>query len=106
MKKLIAGIEFFIAAAALNTTNAQGEYHQPVKKVEAKQQMRIRQGVRSGRLTPREAARLEGQQAMIRHDERFAKIDGMSPRERAYIKGEQMRASKNIYMQKHDKQCR
>jgi hypothetical protein len=47
------------------------------------------------------------QQAKIRHDKRMAKSDGVvTPRERRKLHREQRRASKNIAVQKHDRQKR
>ena len=71
------------------------------------QQQRIKEGVKSGELTKREAARLEAQQAKIQHDKRKAKADGVvTPAERARLQREQNRASRTIYRQKHDAQTR
>jgi hypothetical protein len=72
-----------------------------------KQQDRIEQGVKSGRLTPYEAAKLERQQGHIAKIERNFKRDGyLSPSERARLNAEQNRASRNIWAQKHDHEHR
>jgi len=69
------------------------------------QQNRIRQGIKSGELTRREAVRLEEQEAKIRVNEKFAKSDGkISPAERARLEKELHKTSENIYQQKHDNQ--
>ncbi len=74
---------------------------------EHRQQRRIRQGVRSGSLTRREAARMERQQRRTRHIEAKAKSDGtVTPRERARIQRRENRTSRHIYRQKHDRQKR
>jgi hypothetical protein len=71
------------------------------------QQERIRQGIRSGELTRREAVRLEEQEARIRVNEKSAKSDRkISPAERARVEKELNRTSENIYQQKHDQQDR
>lgn len=72
------------------------------------QQQRIRQGIRSGELTRREARRLEWQEARIRHDEARARRSGgtFTPRERVRIQRELNHSSRNIYRQKHDRQDR
>ena len=71
------------------------------------QQARIRQGIKSGELTRREAVRLEKQEARIRVNERFAKADGkVTAAERARLQKEQKKASQNIHDQKHDSQDR
>ncbi|HSB09488.1 MAG TPA: hypothetical protein VLM38_08225 [Blastocatellia bacterium] len=71
------------------------------------EQRRIGQGIRSGELTRREAARLEAGLARIRIHERFARRDGdITPRERARLNHELNRESRAIYRQKHDGQDR
>ncbi len=53
---------------------------------EHREQQRIRQGVRSGELTRREAARLEAEQGRIRGYEWYAKSDGhVSRAERRHL---------------------
>jgi len=69
------------------------------------QQARIRQGIQSGELTRREAARLKEQEQRIRANERRAKADGtVSATERARLEKELARASQNIQEQRHDEQ--
>jgi hypothetical protein len=72
------------------------------------QRTRIRQGVRSGELTRREAGRLQAQQARIRVNEAYARRSGgeFTARERARIQRQQNRSSRHIYRQKHDRQDR
>jgi hypothetical protein len=72
------------------------------------QRARIRQGVRSGELTRREAGRLQAQQARIRVNEAYARRSGgeFTARERARIQRQQNRSSRHIYRQKHDRQDR
>lgn len=72
------------------------------------QQERIRQGVRSGELTRREARRLEAEEARIRVDERYARRSGgqFTPQERRRIERELNHSSRDIYRQKHDRQDR
>jgi len=73
----------------------------------AVQQARIRQGLRKGDLTPREAAGLEVQQAHIRREKRIARADGVvTPAEHANIAATERRASRNIYFQRRDMQRR
>ncbi|MCB1528602.1 MAG: hypothetical protein KDJ45_12990 [Hyphomicrobiaceae bacterium] len=74
---------------------------------QANQARRIRQGVRTGKLTRLEAVRLKTQQAYIRQLERSAKRDGViTKRERARILSAQRSANRAIYAQKHDRQTR
>ena len=69
------------------------------------QQQRIDQGVKSGQLNKKEAARLEKGQERIQKMENKAMADGkMSAKERAKIEKAQDRESKRIFREKHDKQ--
>ena len=79
-----------------------------INKRQRDQQQRIRQGIRSGELTRREARRLEWQEARIRRDEARSRRSGgtFTPRERARIQRELNHSSRNIYRQKHDRQDR
>jgi hypothetical protein len=72
------------------------------------QQQRIRQGVRSGELTRREAARLQTREARIRVNEAYARRSGgaFTLQERARIQRQLNRTSRDIYRQKHDNQDR
>lgn len=70
-----------------------------------RQQQRIEQGLASGELTKREAARLEREQARIERHEAAAKADGVVTREeRRQLHREQHRASRHIAKEKHDRQ--
>lgn len=72
-----------------------------------RQQDRIANGIRSGAVTPREAVRLEREQAAIQRMENRARADGVvTGRERARIHHAQNHASRDIYRQKHDRQRR
>lgn len=74
-------------------------------KREANQQRRIDQGVQSGQLTPREAARLERREAKLNADEAKAKADGVvTPKERARLQAEANHNSRAIAREKHDRQ--
>jgi len=77
-----------------------------INRRESHEQARIRQGIKSGELTRREAVRLEREQAKIRIDERFLRRNGLTPNERARLQNELNRAGKDIYRQKHDNQVR
>jgi hypothetical protein len=67
------------------------------------QNERIDRGRASGRLTPREAARLERQQYEIRRYVHYAKVDGVvTAHERRHIDRELDRASVEIARQMHD----
>lgn len=78
-----------------------------INRREHREQQRIRQGIRSGELTRREAARLEAQQGRIRGYEWYAKSDGhVSWAERRRLDHMLDRANRDIYRQKHDRQDR
>ncbi len=67
------------------------------------QQQRIDQGVKSGELTRREAAKLEKGQAKVQRMEAKAKADGVvTAKERKRITLEQNKQSKRIAHEKHD----
>jgi len=87
------------AAAAGNTATPR------VDQREANQQARIDAGVASGQLTARETNRLDKQQAHIAKVEAKDKADGtVTKSERAQLHRMQNRASRDIYVQKHDAQ--
>ena len=72
---------------------------------QANQEARIQQGVQSGQLTNKEAAKLERGQAKIQAKEDKAKADGVvTPKERAKLAKAQDKQSRKIAKQKHDKQ--
>jgi hypothetical protein len=72
-----------------------------------RQDERIDQGVASGELTKREAAKLEAQQEHIENKEERAEADGVvTAREKARIERSQDRANRRIAKQKHDRQDR
>lgn len=67
------------------------------------QQERIRQGVESGRLTSREAGRLERGQAHVYRKEARAARDGhVGPREQLGVQRAENRQSAHVWRQKHD----
>jgi hypothetical protein len=72
---------------------------------QANQQQRIDQGVASGQLTGKEAARLEKGQAQVEKKEAKAKADGkVTAKERAKHEQAQNQQSKKIKHEKHDSQ--
>jgi hypothetical protein len=67
------------------------------------QQNRIEQGVQSGQLTNKEAARLERGQARVDHAEARAGADGhVTGREQARIQHRENTQSQHIYKEKHN----
>ncbi|MGH6625206.1 MAG: hypothetical protein ACRECD_01450 [Burkholderiaceae bacterium] len=107
IQTLIAALALAAAGGAFAQTSPADPTATPrVDQREANQQKRIDQGVASGQLTPREAARMEKRQAKIHADEAAVKADGMVTRaERRKLHREQDRASRAIYRQKHDRQA-
>jgi hypothetical protein len=72
---------------------------------DANQQQRIEQGLQSGSLTTREAARLENEESRVQRDQARAMQDGkLSPAEKARLSREQNSVSRDIYREKHDAQ--
>ncbi len=68
-----------------------------------RQDLRIRQGVRSGELTRDEAKTLLEERREIRQEERAYKSDGSyTAAERAEVRGDLNRLSRDIYREKHD----
>ena len=72
---------------------------------QANQQQRIDQGVKSGQLTGKEAARLEKGQEHVQKVEDKAKADGVvTKKERAKLTHRQNKADRAIKRNKHDRQ--
>lgn len=91
----------FLAAAG--TAAAEGNQTPNLDKREARQQQRITQGIKSGALTPAEAANLQAREAKLNADEARAKSDGVvTQKERARLQREANRDSKAIYRKKHN----
>jgi hypothetical protein len=103
-KSIIAAV--VIAAFALpGLSLAQTSSTPRIDQRQAEQQKRIDQGVNSGELNQREAARLEKGQARVQNKENKAMADGkMTKKERVRIAKAQNKQSKKIYREKHDAQ--
>lgn len=98
-------IAVFAIAALPALAFAQGSATPNIDKRQAEQQKRIDQGVQSGQLTGREAARLEKGQAQVQRMEDKAKADGVvTAQERKRIAHEQDKQGKHIAREKHDRQ--
>ncbi len=88
-----------------NSANSQAM--QATVQRDANQEQRIHNGVTSGNLTNKEAAKLEGAQAKVNAKEAAATADGkITAKESANINAAQDRRSAMIYNQKHDKNVR
>ena len=108
MKKQIALIlaSFAILIGMSIATNAQVRRIHNINAREREQQNRITQGIRSGELTNREAARLENEQSRLdRIEARYrASGGGLTRSERIRLERDLNRTSHDIYHQKHDGQ--
>ncbi|GAB4242376.1 MAG: hypothetical protein OHK0028_20960 [Deltaproteobacteria bacterium] len=106
MKRTVVFGWMALAGIAVAAPSFAGDPAMPgVERRQQVQQRRIGQGIESGQLTPREAARLEREQAGIERAQRRAESDGrITPRERARLHRKQDRASRHIYREKHDAQ--
>ncbi len=102
MKKIIIlGMAFLFALHI----NAKAQTATPrATKRQVNQQVRIKEGKKSGELTEKEAAGLKAQQRHIRRTKRRAKADGVvTGKEKAKIQRKQNRANRSIRRQKNDK---
>src|SRR5262245_57831013 len=69
------------------------------------QQQRIENGLKSGQLNTREAARLEAEESKIQRDQARAMGDGqLPPAEEAHRARDEGKGSRDIYREKHDAQ--
>ena len=95
-------------ALLATTTLTQAQTRTPIANArERNQKDRINQGVASGELNRREAARMRGREAGLTAEKRAAKADGVVTRdERQDIRRTENRDSRAIYRQKHDGQVR
>ena len=91
-----------LAVAALPTLAAA---QSRIDQRQENQQRRIDEGVKSGQLTDREAARLQKGQQRIQRMEDKARADGkVTPEERRRIERAQDRESRRIERESHDRQ--
>ena len=96
----------FVAVLAAFSVPVLAQTNTPgVDQRQAQQQQRIDQGVSSGQLTGKEAARLEKGQERVQTMEDKAKADGtVTAKERARLQHAQNQQSAKVYRQKHDRQ--
>lgn len=92
----------------LSTAGPAHAWKYGVNQRQCRQQKRIAQGLNSGSLTGREAARLERREAKLAKQEARMRRSGsgLSPSERARLEHEQNNLSQSIHNQKHDAQQR
>lgn len=102
MKSLLLAVTF---ALALGST---GSLAQRIENRKDRQEARTNQGVQSGQLTKKEAARLNARQANLNQKIRQDRKDGpgLTPAERARIEQRQDNISRDIARQKHDAQTK
>lgn len=99
-KTLIAAAMLGALPFAANAQTAASEVQRDIN-----QQQRIQQGLKSGELTTREAARLEREEAAVSRMQSRALRDGtLTDAEKARIQNAQDRVSRDIYREKHDAQ--
>jgi hypothetical protein len=99
-KAVVVTVALAFAGGALAQTATPG-----IDKRQANQEKRIDQGVKSGELNKREAARLEKREGKLQADKEKAAADGkVTKKERRQLNREANRDSKAIYRQKHDAQ--
>jgi hypothetical protein len=99
-KAAVIAITLAFAGGALAQTATPG-----IDQRQANQEKRIDQGVKSGELNKREAARLEKREGKLQADKQKAQADGkVTKNERKKLNREANRDSKAIYRQKHDAQ--
>ena len=98
---IIATFAAALAAPAL----AQAQSTPRIDQRQQNQERRIEQGINSGALNEREAARLERGQDRVQRMEDKAVSDGkVTAKERVRIERAQNKQSRRIYRQKHDRQ--
>jgi hypothetical protein len=102
----IAGLTFLVAAeVAYGQARTYGTNDPGIQQRMQNMEQRIDQGVKSGALTPKEAGKLEAEQARIKQTESRMKSDGnLTGQERQKLHNMQDRSSNHIYRQKHDRQ--
>ena len=94
-----------LAVGALMSGTALGQGTATAVQRDVDQQQRIEQGLQSGQLTTREAAKLEKQETKVEAVEKNALKDGtLTPAEKARIAKTQNAVSADIAAQKHDAQ--
>jgi len=97
-----------LLAVAMVVGTASMSFAEPkVARRQERQQQRIAQGVKSGSLTPRETAHLEGREANLNQEIRADRAGNggtLTPGERQQINQQQNRLSGAIYRDKHNGQ--
>jgi hypothetical protein len=101
----IARSSIAIALGALFAVTALAQTPAGTVQRDVNQQERIEQGLQSGSLNTREAAKLENQEKKVdRLQAKDLKDGSLSPAEKAQLQKAQNRVSADVYKQKHDAQ--
>ena len=93
----LAIITIFSVNANAQTANT----NRPVSTIKNDRQ-RIKQGVKSGELTPAEASKLKAQTAELAKERKDYNVDGISPAERKDLRKDKKQLSRKIYRKKHN----
>lgn len=106
MKRILIAM-IILCSSAFITVNAQSAGTRSNTGRQVNQQVRIREGRKSGELTRAEIKRLEREQKKIQIEKRMAQADGkVTPAEKRFLRREQNRAGRHIAKQKNDLQSR
>lgn len=93
------------AAMIAQTTPTPGAHDYNINQRKVDQQDRIANGVKNGKLTPRQTAHLEHQEAGINREERGMRAQDnghLTKADRRVIHAQQNQESRRIYRDKHD----
>jgi hypothetical protein len=93
------------AAMIAQTTPTPGAHDYNINQRKVDQQDRIANGVKNGKLTPRQTAHLEHQEAGINREERGMRAQDnghLTKADRQVIHAQQNQESRRIYRDKHD----
>ncbi len=106
MKNLSIAAGLLLITSSVAFAQTAGNTNTPrLDQRQSQQEQRIQQGVNSGELTGREAARMERGQDHLQSMENKAKADGtVTRRERAHLELAADKQSHKIRRQKHDRQ--
>ena len=105
MKKLIVALTAGIAALASFVGTANAAPWQPVNQREARLEMQIHRGLRSGALTRVEAARLTDRLHGVERLEQTFRRDGLTPAERRVLDQRLDALERSIQLQMADRQA-
>jgi hypothetical protein len=105
-RRVLVATTVAVTAVVLMAASAEA---QPAARRFCNQQLRIAQGIRSGALTAREAARLGRRETALAHKvQHLRRSNGgaLTPAQRLLVNHQQNRLSRQIFHQKHHRQRR